>query len=277
MRARGKKAIIPGFGCSMGLTVAFVSLLILIPMASIVLEATRLGLSGFVRTVTDARVLAGYRVSFTCAFAAALLNCFFGLLLAWVLVRYRFPGRRLMDGLIELPFALPTAVAGIALTALYSDKGWIGSLFAPAGIKIAYAQAGIIIALTFVTIPFVVRTVQPVLEQLDKSYEEAGRILGASKTRIFFRIVFPEITPALLTGFGLAFARALGEYGSVVFIAGNMPFKTEIAPLLIMSKLEGFSYGEATAVALVMLAASFVIMFCINRVQAHASGFAGEL
>ncbi|MDR2800023.1 MAG: sulfate ABC transporter permease subunit CysT [Desulfovibrio sp.] len=277
MRARGKRAIIPGFGCSMGLTVAFVSLLVLIPMASIVLEAARLGLSGFLRTVTDARVLAGYRVSFVCAFAAALLNCFFGLLLAWVLVRYRFPGRRLMDGLIELPFALPTAVAGIALTALYSDKGWIGSLFAPAGVKIAYAQAGIIIALTFVTIPFVVRTVQPVLEQLDRSYEEAGRILGASKARIFFRIVFPEITPALLTGFGLAFARALGEYGSVVFIAGNMPFKTEIAPLLIMSKLEGFNYGEATAVALVMLAASFVIMLCINRVQARAAGFAREI
>jgi sulfate transport system permease protein len=274
MQPRAKKRnVIPGFGLSMGMTVTFMSLLILIPMASIAVESAKLGPAGFLAAVTDARVLAGYRISFSCALVAALINCVFGLILAWVLVRYRFPGRRLLDGLIELPFALPTAVAGIALTYLYSDKGWIGKILAPLGVKIAYTEAGIIIALTFITIPFIVRAVQPVLEQLDPEYEAAGRILGASGSYIFRRIILPEILPALLTGFGLAFARALGEYGSVVFIAGNMPFKTEIAPLLIMFKLEQFNYGEATAVALVMLTASFAIMFGINCVQSRAARF----
>jgi sulfate transport system permease protein len=276
MASRAKKRSIPGFRLSLGLTLSFVSLMVLIPMSFLVIQASGPGWSGFWKTVVDPRVLASYRISFLCSFLAALINSVFGLLLAWVLVRYRFPGRRIIDGLIELPFALPTAVAGIALTALYSDKGWIGGPFSHLGVKIAYAPAGIIIALTFVTLPFIVRGVQPVLEQLDPTYEEAGRLLGASQARIFFRVILPEITPALLTGFGLAFARALGEYGSVVFIAGNMPFKTEIAPLVIMGKLEQFNYGEATAVALVMLAASFAIMFGINRIQSRAAGFVGE-
>jgi sulfate transport system permease protein len=276
MKYRSSKRIIPGFKLSLGLTMAFASMAVLIPMFSIVLQTAGLGFQGFLNTLTDPRVLASYRVSFLCAFLAAFLNCFFGVMLAWVLTRYRFPGRRLMDGMIELPFALPTAVAGIALTALYSDKGWIGELFAAAGIKIAYTQTGIIIALTFIGLPFIVRGVQPVLEQLDGVYEEAGRTLGASPAKIFRSIILPEITPALLTGFGLAFARGLGEYGSVIFIAGNMPFKTEIAPLIIMSKLEQFNYGEATAVALSMLLASFVIMLGINLVQAKAAGFVKE-
>jgi sulfate transport system permease protein len=242
-------------------------------MFTIVLMTYSLGWDGFWKAVSDERVLAGYRISFSCAFAAALINCCFGVLLAWVFVRYRFPGRRILDGLIELPFALPTAVAGIALTALYTDKGWIGSLFADFGIKIAYTPIGIVITLIFITLPFIVRSVQPVLEQIDKTYEEAGHILGASKSKIFRRIIMPELMPALLTGFGLAFARALGEYGSVIFIAGNMPFKTEIAPLLIMSKLEQFQYGQATAVALVMLVVSFIIMFAINLVRARTANF----
>ncbi|MDR2488704.1 MAG: sulfate ABC transporter permease subunit CysT [Desulfovibrio sp.] len=269
--------VLPGFGMTMGMTVSFISLMVLIPMAALALEASRIGWDGFWRTVTDSRILAGFRVSFGCAFAAALINSVFGLILAWVLVRCPFPGRRLMEGLIELPFALPTAVAGIALTTLYSGKGWIGSLFAPYGIHIAYAPAGIVIALTFITLPFAVRTTQPALEQLDPQYEEAGRVLGASGRRIFRRIVLPELMPAVLTGFGLSFARGLGEYGSVVFIAGNMPYVTEIAPLLIMGKLESFAYGEATAVALVMLVTSFAVMLVINRIQARASGFAGNV
>ncbi|MDR1776853.1 MAG: sulfate ABC transporter permease subunit CysT [Desulfovibrio sp.] len=276
MKTRLKNKTIPGFGLSLGITMAFVSMVVLIPMFSIVLQSSALGWSGFWKTVFDARVLASYRVSFLCSFIAASLNCFFGVMLAWVLSRYRFPGRRIIDGMIELPFALPTAVAGIALTALYSGKGWVGAFFADLDIKIAYTPAGITIALTFIGLPFIVRAVQPVLEQLDPVYEEAGRMLGASPARIFRSVILPEIVPALLTGFGLAFARALGEYGSVIFIAGNMPFKTEIAPLIIMSKLEQFNYGEATAVALTMLMASFVIMFCINVVQSRAARFVKE-
>lgn len=254
----------------------FVGMVVLVPMFAIVLQTSDLGWSGFWKTVTDSRVLASYRVSFACSAVAASLNCFFGVMLAWVLSRYRFPGRRIIDGMIELPFALPTAVAGIALTALYSDKGWIGSLFAELNVKIAYTPIGIVIALTFISLPFIVRAVQPVLEQLDPAYEEAGRMLGASSIGIFLRVILPEIAPAILTGFGLAFGRSLGEYGSVIFIAGNMPFKTEISPLIIMSKLEQFNYGEATAVALTMLAASFVIMFCINAVQARTARFVKE-
>jgi sulfate transport system permease protein len=268
--------IIPGFGLTLGITMTFISMIVLIPMSFLALQSARLGWSGFWNAALDSRVLAGYEVSFLCSFTAALINCFFGVILAWVLTRYKFPGRRIMDGLIELPFALPTAVAGIALTALCSDKGWIGGALAPLDVKLAYTKVGIVIALTFITLPFIVRTIQPVLEQLDRVYEEAGHMLGASKARIFRKILLPEITPAILTGFGLAFARALGEYGSVVFIAGNMPFQTEIAPLLIMSKLEGFNYGEATAVALVMLFASSVVMFFINCVQHRASSYVRE-
>jgi sulfate transport system permease protein len=255
---------------------AFISMVVLIPMSFLTLQTSSLGWSGFWRAAADPRVLAGYEVSFLCSLTAALINCFFGVILAWVLTRYKFPGRRIMDGLIELPFALPTAVAGIALTAICSDRGWIGGALAPLDIKLAYTRAGIVIALTFITLPFIVRTVQPVLERLDRVYEEAGLMLGASGELIFRKIILPEITPAILTGFGLAFARALGEYGSVVFIAGNMPFKTEIAPLLIMSKLEQFNYGEATAVALVMLLASSVVMFFINCVQSRASSYIKE-
>ncbi|MDR1947101.1 MAG: sulfate ABC transporter permease subunit CysT [Desulfovibrio sp.] len=273
MKRHSAKRIIPGFGISLGLTTSFVSMVVLIPMVFLAVKATGAGLSGFLQALVDPRILAGYRVSFLCSLAAAGINCVFGLILAWVLTRYKFPGRRIVDGLIELPFALPTAVAGIALTALCSDKGWIGGIFASFGIKIAYTGTGIVIALTFITLPFIVRTIQPVLEQLDRTYEEAGRMLGASKERIFLKVILPELTPAILTGFGLAFARALGEYGSVVFIAGNMPFKTEIAPLLIMSKLEQFNYSEAASIALVMLAVSFTVMFGINCVQSRAASY----
>ena len=223
--------------------------------------------------VTSRQVVSGYVVSLTCAFLAALVNAVFGLMLAWVLVRYDFPGKRLMDGLIELPFALPTAVAGISLTYLYSDKGWIGALFAKAGIKIAYTRAGITIAMVFVGIPFVVRSVQPVLQKLDRQYEEAAEMLGAGRCYTFFRVVLPELFPSLLAGFGLAFARGIGEYGSVVFIAGNIPNKTQIAPLLIMTKLEQYKYADATAIALVLLVISFLLMLFINSVQLHMQRF----
>ena len=273
MKRSRRKQVIPGFGISMGVTLTLLSLIVLIPMASLVINASSMGFSTFWETVTDKRVLSGYSVSLLCSFTAAVVNAVFGVILAWVLVRYDFPFKRFIDGLIELPFALPTAVAGIALTNLYSDKGMIGQFLEQIGIKVAYTRIGIIIAMIFIGIPFVVRTIQPVLEDLDSQYEEAANVLGASRARIFFRIIFPEIRPALLTGFGLAFARALGEYGSVVFIAGNMPFKTEIAPLLIMSKLEQFDYHGANAIALVMLAFAFLILFAINSLQIYYNKF----
>ncbi len=276
MKRRKRKQVIPGFGISMGVTLTLLSLVVLIPMASLVLNASTMGIHTFIDTVTDKRIVSGYVVSFSCSLIAAIINAVFGVILAWVLVRYEFPFKRLVDGLIELPFALPTAVAGIALTTLYSDKGMIGKLLGVLGIKVSYTKLGIIVAMIFIGIPFVVRTIQPVLEDLDPQYEEAANVLGASRAKIFFRIVFPEIRPALLTGFGLAFARAVGEYGSVVFIAGNIPFKTEIAPLLIMSKLEQFNYDGANAIALVMLAFSFIILFAINSVQVYANKFTRE-
>jgi sulfate/thiosulfate transport system permease protein len=276
MKRRKRKQVIPGFGISMGVTLTLLSLVVLIPMASLVLNASTMGIHTFLDTVTDKRIVSGYVVSFSCSLISAIINAVFGVILAWVLVRYEFPFKRLIDGLIELPFALPTAVAGIALTTLYSDKGIIGKLLGVLGIKVSYTKLGIIVAMVFIGIPFVVRTIQPVLEDLDPQYEEAANVLGASKAKIFFRIVFPEIRPALLTGFGLAFARAVGEYGSVVFIAGNIPFKTEIAPLLIMSKLEQFNYDGANAIALVMLAVSFIILFAINSVQVYANKFTRE-
>jgi sulfate transport system permease protein len=276
-KKKTQKRTLPGFGITMGVTLAYASLIVLIPMASLAVMSTDLGLAGFWRTVTDMRTLAALKVSFVCSLAGAIINGVLGLVLAWVLVRYRFPMRRFIDGLIELPFALPTAVAGISLTVLTTDKGWLGKpLFELMGVKVAYTELGIVMAITFITIPFVVRTVQPVLEQLSPDYEEAGLILGAGPATVFFKIVFPEILPALLTGFSLAFARGLGEYGSVIFIAGNIPFRTEIAPLVIMSKLEQFNYDEATAVALLMLVASFIIMFLVNRIQVRAASFAGE-
>ena len=276
MKRRKRKQVIPGFGISMGVTLTLLSLVVLIPMASLVLNASTMGIHTFIDTVTDKRIVSGYIVSFSCSLIAAIINAVFGVILAWVLVRYEFPFKRLVDGLIELPFALPTAVAGIALTTLYSDKGMIGKFLGAWGIKVSYTKLGIIVAMVFIGIPFVVRTIQPVLEDLDPQYEEAANVLGASRAKIFFRIVFPEIRPALLTGFGLAFARAVGEYGSVVFIAGNIPFKTEIAPLLIMSKLEQFNYDGANAIALVMLAFSFIILFAINSVQVYANKFTRE-
>ncbi len=265
--------VIPGFGLSFGVTLSMLSVLVLIPLASVFVSAGRLGLRGFVDVIASRQIVSGYIVSFSCAFAAALVNAVFGMILAWVLVRYEFPGKRLMDGIIELPFALPTAVAGISLTYLYSDQGWIGSFFDKAGIKIAYTRIGITIAMVFVGIPFVVRTVQPVLAKLDRQYEEAAMMLGAGRARIFFKVILPELFPALIAGLGLAFARGIGEYGSVVFIAGNIPYKTQIAPLLIMTKLEQYKYEDATAIALVLLLVSFVVMLIINSVQIYMQKF----
>lgn len=275
VKVKNKKGVrvIPGFGLSLGVTLAMLGCLVLIPLASIFLSAARLSFGDFIEVVTSRQVVSGYIVSLSCAFLAALVNAAFGTVLAWVLVRYEFPGKRLMDGLIELPFALPTAVAGISLTYLYSDQGWIGALFDKVGIKIAYTRIGITIAMVFVGIPFVVRAVQPVLEKLDRQYEEAAMMLGASKLYTFFRVILPELFPALLAGFGLAFARGIGEYGSVVFIAGNIPYKTQIAPLLIMTKLEQYKYADATAIALVLLLLSFLLMFLINSIQIYMQKF----
>lgn len=268
---RSNKRIIPGFGLSMGVTVTLLSVIVLIPLASLVIFTAQLSFSDIIAVITRDRVLASFKVSFLTAFAASLINAVMGVILAWVLVRYDFPFKRILDGMIELPFALPTAVAGIALTSLTADKGIIGSFFAKFGIKIAYTRAGITVALVFIGIPFVVRAVQPVLEKLDSSLEEAASTLGASRSRTFWQVIFPEIMPAVFTGFGLAFGRCLGEYGSVVFIAGNQPFETEITPLIIMSELQEYDYASATAIALVMLAASFLILFLVNLVQARNS------
>ena len=275
VKVKNKKGVrvIPGFGFTMGVTLFMLSALVLIPLASIFISTTRLDFQEFMDIVTSRQIVSGYIVSLSCSFIAALVNAVFGLMLAWVIVRYNFPGKRLMDGLIELPFALPTAVAGISLTYLYSDQGWIGSIFAKAGIKIAYTRIGITIAMIFVGIPFVVRSLQPVLEKLDRQYEEAALMLGAGKVYTFFRVILPELFPALLAGFGLAFARGIGEYGSVVFIAGNIPYKTQIAPLLIMTKLEQYKYADATACALVLLLISFILMLLINSVQVYMQKF----
>lgn len=251
----------------MGFTVFYLCVLVLIPLAGIVVKTMGLSWEQFWNTVTSTRVLASYRVSFLTSFFAALINVVFGLLVAWVLVRYRFPGKKLIDSLVDLPFALPTAVAGIALTAIYAPNGWIGSLLDPLGIKVAFTPIGITIALIFIGLPFVVRTVQPVLQDFERETEEAAVMLGAYRWRTFRRVILPELTPALLTGFALAFARGLGEYGSVVFISGNMPLKTEITPLLIMTKLEQYDYRGATAIALVMLLASFLMLLLINYLQ----------
>ena len=262
IKVKNKKGVkvIPGFGISMGVTLSMLGCLVLLPLASIFFSAGELDFREFIEIVTSRQVVSGYGVSLSCAFFAALVNGVLGLALAWVLVRYDFQGKRLMDGLIELPFALPTAVAGISLTHLYSDQGWIGRLFAEAGVKIAYTRTGITIAIIFLVIHFVVRSVQPVLEMLDRQYEEAAAMLGAGQIYTFFHVILPELFPALLAGFGLAFARGIGEYGSVVFIAGNIPYKTQIAPLLIMTKLEQYQYADAIAIALVLLALSFLLI-----------------
>ncbi|MGG2016267.1 sulfate ABC transporter permease subunit CysT [Bacillus sp. S10(2024)] len=267
MRKNNRKRILPGFGISLGFTMLYVSLFVLIPLSIVFIQTSQLGWSKFFQVITSERVLHAYQVSFTTSLAAALVNVCFGLLISWVLVRYSFPGKRLLDGLIDLPFALPTAVAGITLTTLYSQNGWIGKIFDVFHIKIAFTPLGIIVALTFIGLPFVVRMVQPVLQNMEKEVEEAAASLGASRLQVFWKVVFPEILPALLAGFSLAFSRALGEYGSVIFIAGNMPLKTEIAPLMIMTKLEQYDYAGATAVAAVMLVVSLFFLFTINLIQ----------
>lgn len=268
IRKARKKNVLPGFGISFGITTLFLSLIVLIPLSLVFIQSSQLGWEKFFETVTSERVLHSYKISFGTALAAAFINAVFGLLIAWVLVRYQFPGKRLIDGFIDLPFALPTAVAGITLTTLYSQNGWLGQIFNLAHIKVAFTPLGITIALTFIGLPFVVRMVQPVLEGIEKEVEEAAASLGASRIQTFLKIIFPEILPALLAGFSLAFARGLGEYGSVVFIAGNMPMKTEIAPLMIMSKLEQYDYSGATAIAVVMLLVSFLFLIIINMIQA---------
>jgi sulfate transport system permease protein len=265
---RKRHSVLPGFGLSLGFTLAYLSLLVLLPLSTIFVKSAGLGWGGFWEAATTARVLASYKLSFGTALAAAALNAIFGFLVAWVLVRYPFPGRKLIDAMVDLPFALPTAVAGIALTTLYAPNGWLGKPLATLGIRVAFTPLGIMIALTFIGLPFVVRTVQPVLQDLEAEVEEAAASLGASRWQTFRRVLFPAIGPALLTGFALAFARAVGEYGSVVFISGNMPMKTEIAPLLIMTKLEQFDYAGATAIGVVMLVVSFVLLFAINALQA---------
>lgn len=259
--------VLPGFNLSLGYTLLYLSLIVLIPLAAAFIKTTELSLDQFWSAVTAPRVVATYKLTFGASFLGAIINAVFGLLTAWVLTRYTFPGKRLVDALVDLPFALPTAVAGIALTAIYAPNGWIGSLLAPHGIKVAFTPLGVVIALTFIGLPFVVRTVQPVLEDLESETEEAAASLGANRWQTFSRIILPAIWPALLTGFSLAFARAIGEYGSVIFIAGNMPMVSEITPLIIITKLEQYDYAGATAVAVVMLVISFVLLFAINGLQ----------
>lgn len=263
--------ILPGFGLAMGWTVVWLSAIVLVPLAALAWKASGLGVSGFVALVRDARVLAALELSFGAAFVAALINAVFGVLVAWVLTRYHFPGRSLVDAAVDLPFALPTAVAGITLAALFAKNGWVGAWLEPMGLKVAYSRLGVVVALVFVGLPFVVRTVQPLLADLDREVEEAAATLGASRAATVFRVLLPPLVPAILTGFTLAFARGVGEYGSIVFIAGNMPYLTEIAPLLIVIRLEEFDHVGATGIACVMLAVSFTLLFAINALQAWAS------
>jgi sulfate transport system permease protein len=260
-------SVLPGFNLALGFTLLYLSLIVLIPLSATFIRASALTWPEFWSTVTTPRVMASYRLTFGASFAAALVNAVFGLLVAWVLVRYRFPGKKLVDALVDLPFALPTAVAGIALTALYAGNGWIGQFFEPLGIKIAFTPLGIFVALTFIGLPFVVRTVQPVLEDIESELEEAAATHGATRLQTFLRVIFPTVLPALMTGFALAFARAIGEYGSVIFIAGNMPMVSEITPLLIITKLEQYDYAGATALAVVMLVISFLMLLVINLLQ----------
>lgn len=271
MNRKANKRVIPFFGLSVGVTLSILSIIVLIPLASLVVFTAKMSWEDVFATITRSRVLASFEVSFLTAFIASAINAVMGVVLAWVLVRYDFPFKRLLDGMIELPFALPTAVAGIALTSLTTNNGLIGGFFSRLGIQIAYTRIGITVALVFIGIPFVVRSVQPVLEKLDSTYEEAAGVLGASRIKIFWKIIFPEIRPAVLTGFALAFGRCLGEYGSVVFIAGNKPYETEIAPLIIMSELQEYDYSSATAIALVMLIAAFLILFFVNIVQSRSA------
>ena len=263
-----RRVVLPGFGLSLGFTIVYLSLIVLIPLSAAFIKTASLTWPAFWSIVTAPRVVASYRLTFGASLGAALVNVVFGLIVAWVLVRYRFPGRRIVDALVDLPFALPTAVAGIALTGLFAANGWFGALLAPLGVKVAFTPLGVFVALTFIGLPFVVRTVQPVLESLPQELEEAATTLGASGFDAFRRVVLPIVLPALITGFALAFARAIGEYGSVIFIAGNMPMVSEITPLLIITKLEQYDYAGATAIAVVMLVVSFVLLLAINALQA---------
>ncbi|MBZ9742998.1 MULTISPECIES: sulfate ABC transporter permease subunit CysT [unclassified Mesorhizobium] len=260
-------SVIPGFGLTLGFSLAYLTLIILIPLSGLIWRSAALGWADFWAIATDRRTLNALEISFGTAFIAAVVNVVFGTLVAWVLVRYRFPGRRIVDAMVDLPFALPTAVAGIALTTLYAPNGWIGKLLMPLGLKVAYTPLGIVIALVFIGLPFVVRTVQPIMEEIDKEVEEAAATLGASRFQIITRVLFPGLAPAIITGFSLAFARGVGEYGSVIFIAGNLPYKSEIAPLLIVIRLEEYNYPAATAIAAIMLALSFVMLLVVNLVQ----------
>ncbi len=267
MKRRKSKSVLPGFGLSLGYAVFYLSIIVLIPLAALILKSTSHGWDHIWTVLNDRRLFAAFQLSFQSAFIAALINAFFGFIVAWVLVKYTFPGKRFIDGLIDLPFALPTAVAGISLVALFSQKGWLGSWFAEIGIQTAYSEIGIIIALTFIGLPFIVRTLQPVLQDMDKDAEEAAAMLGAYRWTTFYKVILPELLPALLTGFALAFSRGLGEYGSVVFISGNIPMETEIVPLLIMTKLEQFDMVGATIISALMLIISFVMLLLINFIQ----------
>ncbi|PLC54211.1 sulfate ABC transporter permease subunit CysT [Pollutimonas nitritireducens] len=264
--------VIPGFNITLGFTLVYLCLIVLLPLSAVFLKTFTMSWDGFWETVMSNRVMASYRLSFGASLIAAAINVVFGGIVAWVLVRYRFPGKRLVDALVDLPFALPTAVAGIALTALYAPNGWIGQHLEPLGIKIAFTPLGIVVALTFIGLPFVVRTVQPVLEEAERELEEAAASLGARPWQTFSRVIFPTVLPALLTGFAMAFARATGEYGSVIFIAGNMPMISEITPLLIVTRLEQYDYAGATAIAVVMLSISFLLLLAINLLQAWTRG-----
>ncbi len=265
-----KRGVLPGFSLTLGFSVLYLSLIVLIPLSATFFKAATLGWGGFWEVISHPRVLASYKLTFGAALAGAAINAVFGLLVAWVLVRYDFFGKKLIDALVDLPFALPTAVAGIALATLYSSKGWVGHWLAPYGIKIAYTPLGVVVALTFIGLPFVVRTVQPVLEDFESELEEAAASLGATRWQTFSKVIFPALAPALLTGFALAFARAVGEYGSVIFIAGNIPMVSEITPLLIITKLEQYDYAGATALAVSMLLVSFVLLLAINALQRRA-------
>jgi sulfate transport system permease protein len=267
MSSSRPRSILPGFGLSLGFTLAYLGILVIVPLAAVFLRAAGMTWNEFVEAVASPRVLVAYRLSFLASFAAALVNSFFGLILAWVLVRYTFPGKRIVDALVDLPFALPTAVAGIALTTIYAKNGWVGQWLEPHGIKIAFTQVGVFVALTFISLPFVVRTLQPVLAELEPEIEEASASLGANRWQTITRVLLPELMPPLITGFALAFARALGEYGSVTFISANLPMKTEIVPQLIITKLEQYDYRGATAIAVVMLVASFGLLLLINLLQ----------
>jgi sulfate/thiosulfate transport system permease protein len=269
-----RQSVLPGFGLTLGFTLLYLSLIVLVPLSALFLKSATISWSEFWGTVSDPRVVASYRLTFGASFIAASLNAVFGLIVAWVLVRYSFPGKRIVDALVDLPFAMPTAVSGIALTTIYAPNGWIGRYLEPLGISVAYTRLGVIVALTFIGLPFVVRTLQPALEDMEKGVEEAAASLGASRVQTFLKVILPMILPALLTGFALAFARALGEYGSVVFISGNLPGRTEITPLLIFTKLEEFQYAQAAAIAVVTLGASFAVLLFINLIQWWSRRFA---